>query len=124
MVVGRSWNVLECDQSREKLNETDIGRPCCPMYLVVDAAVSLRVVESRCESIFRLRFEPVYFQVMRAAEILAVDLLEESFLVPVLKTLLPSLSNAYQSGCLEEDPCTVCEFGYAFQAWYVYEVYK
>lgn len=42
-------------------------------------------------------------QVMRAAEILAVDLLEESFLVPVLKTLLPSLSNAFNQGRLEED---------------------
>lgn len=40
---------------------------------------------------------------MRAAEILAVDLLEESFLVPVLKTLLPSLSNAFNQGRLEED---------------------
>jgi len=41
--------------------------------------------------------------VMRAAEILAVDLLEESFLVPVLKTLLPSLSNAFNQGRLEEE---------------------
>eukprot|EP00438_Fugacium_kawagutii_P017923 Skav232036 [mRNA] locus=scaffold2323:179025:190510:+ [translate_table: standard] len=41
--------------------------------------------------------------VMRAAEILAVDLLDEAFLVPVLKALLPSLSAAYQMGRLEED---------------------
>lgn len=40
---------------------------------------------------------------MRAAEILAVDLLDEAFLVPVLKALLPSLSTAYQMGRLEED---------------------
>ena len=53
---------------------------------------------------FSFAIDLLYFQVMRAAEILAVDLLEESFLVPVLKTLLPSLSNAYQSGRLEEDP--------------------
>ena len=44
-------------------------------------------------------------QVMRAAEILEVDLLEESFLVPVLKTLLSSLSNAFNQGHLEEDIC-------------------
>ncbi|CAK8999867.1 unnamed protein product [Durusdinium trenchii] len=41
--------------------------------------------------------------VMRAAEILGVDLLEEPFLVPLLKSSLPSLSNAYQRGGLQEE---------------------